>query len=282
MGFPQGRPGRAGGGDRLRPPPETQINLPAWVFSESWHVDSGVPGGAASTPTAPRHMRSHAESSVRTRVAHSDLFNTCSKHLFKPATARRTELVEGADVAARAAGAAAAAEAGDLADRAVKALAGAGLPQHGLSSNKMALITSDCGTTRSSSIKWPCSLRVCASRRRRRAGRGGARGGRGEDRRRAGVGQGLPGPAGGRDGRRRRCETHPYPHPHPTRPPRPPLFCRPGCPPPPPPRNSSRLCLAMILPARKPDLGFRVRSQATSARTACSPVSRPPRTSHCR
>ena len=30
-----------------------------------------------------------------------------------------------------------------------------GTPQHGLSSNKMALITSDCGTTRSLSIKWP-------------------------------------------------------------------------------------------------------------------------------
>ena len=34
-------------------------------------------------------------------------------------------------------------------------LPGAGTPQHGLSSNKMALIASDCGTTRSPSIKWP-------------------------------------------------------------------------------------------------------------------------------
>ena len=32
---------------------------------------------------------------------------------------------------------------------------GAGIPQHGLSSNQMALVTSDCGTTRSLSIKWP-------------------------------------------------------------------------------------------------------------------------------
>ena len=32
---------------------------------------------------------------------------------------------------------------------------GAGPPQHGLSSNKMALITSDCGVMCSPSIKWP-------------------------------------------------------------------------------------------------------------------------------
>ena len=32
---------------------------------------------------------------------------------------------------------------------------GAGTPQHGLSSNKMALINSDFGATRSLSIKWP-------------------------------------------------------------------------------------------------------------------------------
>ena len=30
-----------------------------------------------------------------------------------------------------------------------------GTPQHGLYSNKMALITSDCGAIRSLSIKWP-------------------------------------------------------------------------------------------------------------------------------
>ena len=34
-------------------------------------------------------------------------------------------------------------------------LPGAGPHKHGLSSNKMALITSDCGATRSPSIKWP-------------------------------------------------------------------------------------------------------------------------------
>ena len=33
--------------------------------------------------------------------------------------------------------------------------AGAGTPQHGLSFDKMALITSGCGTMRSPSIKWP-------------------------------------------------------------------------------------------------------------------------------
>ena len=33
--------------------------------------------------------------------------------------------------------------------------AGCGTPQHGLSSNKMALITSDCGAMRFPSIKWP-------------------------------------------------------------------------------------------------------------------------------
>ena len=33
-------------------------------------------------------------------------------------------------------------------------------PQHGLSSNTMALITSDCVTMRSLSIKWPKSPRV--------------------------------------------------------------------------------------------------------------------------
>ena len=32
---------------------------------------------------------------------------------------------------------------------------GAGTPQHGLSSDTMALITSDCGTTCSPNIKWP-------------------------------------------------------------------------------------------------------------------------------
>ena len=32
---------------------------------------------------------------------------------------------------------------------------GAGTPQHGLSSNKMALITSDCDKTRYPSTKWP-------------------------------------------------------------------------------------------------------------------------------
>ena len=34
-------------------------------------------------------------------------------------------------------------------------LRGAGPPRHGLSSDKMALVTSDCGTMRSLSIKWP-------------------------------------------------------------------------------------------------------------------------------
>ena len=32
---------------------------------------------------------------------------------------------------------------------------GAGIPQHGLSSNKMALITSDCDAMRSPRTKWP-------------------------------------------------------------------------------------------------------------------------------
>ena len=36
-------------------------------------------------------------------------------------------------------------------------------PQHGLSSNKMALITSDCDTTRSMSIKWPYSPMALAA-----------------------------------------------------------------------------------------------------------------------
>ena len=35
------------------------------------------------------------------------------------------------------------------------ALSRCGTPQHGLSSNTMALITSHCGTMRSLSIKWP-------------------------------------------------------------------------------------------------------------------------------
>ena len=43
-----------------------------------------------------------------------------------------------------------------LAQRQLDTALGAGRPtQHGLSSKNMALVTSDCGTTRSLSIKWP-------------------------------------------------------------------------------------------------------------------------------
>ena len=48
-----------------------------------------------------------------------------------------------------------------------RTLRGCVTPQHGLSSNKMALIPSDCGAMRSPSIEWPCSPRIvvqCAPR----------------------------------------------------------------------------------------------------------------------
>ena len=42
-----------------------------------------------------------------------------------------------------------------LTSRRIEEPAGAGPPRHGLSSDKMALVTSNCGTMRSLSIKWP-------------------------------------------------------------------------------------------------------------------------------
>ena len=39
--------------------------------------------------------------------------------------------------------------------RLLREVRGAGTPQHGLSPNKMALITSDCDAMRSPSIEWP-------------------------------------------------------------------------------------------------------------------------------